>query len=114
MMEEKEYLLQEVSRDRHAYQWLSDEWRADIDVARASIKKFGITLAHAPMWMKADRDLAMLAVKANGLAIEFVHPDIVKTDVEICITALERESDVIDLGPLKSMCLISSYAIRIL
>ncbi|MEN9703415.1 MAG: hypothetical protein RLZZ209_843, partial [Bacteroidota bacterium] len=79
-MEEKEYLLQEVSRDRRAYQWLSDEWRADEDIARASIQKFGITLAYAPLWMKADREIAMLAVKANGLAIEFVHPDVVNTD----------------------------------
>ena len=96
-MEEKKYLLEEVIRDRRAYQWLSDEWRADEDIARASIQKFGITLAYAPLWMKADREIAMLAVKANGLAIEFVHPDVVNTDVEICITAVEKESDVIDL-----------------
>ncbi|MHA8083029.1 DUF4116 domain-containing protein [Aquirufa sp. A-Brett2-15D] len=97
MMEEKQYLMEEVSRDRHAYQWLSDEWRADVDVARGSIEKFGTTLAFAPLWMKADRELALLAVKANGLAIEFVHPDLVKSDLEICIKAVENETDVMDL-----------------
>ncbi len=97
MMEEKEYLLQEVIRDRNAYQWLSDEWRADPDIARASIEKFGITLAFAPLRMKEDPELALLAVKANGLALDFVHPHLVKTDVEICITAIGNNSNVFEL-----------------
>lgn len=97
MMEEKQYLLGEVRRDKRTYQFLSDAWRADVDIARASIEKFGLTLAFTPLWMKSDRELALLAVKANGLAIEFVHLDLLKTDVEICITALEKDSDVIDL-----------------
>ncbi len=96
-MEEKEYLMDEVRREKLIYQFLSDEWRADVDIARASIEKFGVTLAFTPLWMKADRELALLAVKANGLAIEFVHPDLLKIDVEICIAALEKESDVIEL-----------------
>ena len=93
-MEEKQYLLDEVRRDKRTYQFLSDEWRADVDIARASIEKFGVTLAFAPLWMKADREFALLAVKANGLAIEFVHPDLVKSDLEICIKAVENEADV--------------------
>ena len=97
MMEEKQYLLDEVSRDKRTYQFLSDEWRADVDIARASIEKFGVTLAFAPLWIKADRELALLAVKANGLAIEFVHPDLLKSDLEICIKAVENEADVMDL-----------------
>ena len=83
-MEEKQYLMDEVRREKLIYQFLSDEWRADVDIARASIEKFGVTLAFTPLWMKADRELALLAVKANGLAIEFVHPDLLKIDVEIC------------------------------
>jgi hypothetical protein len=97
MMEEKKYLLDEVRRDKRTYQFLSDTWRADVDIARASIEKFGLSLAFAPLWMKSDRELALLAVKASGLAIEYVHPDLLKTDVEICIAALEKDSDVIDL-----------------
>ena len=96
MMEEKEYLIEEVRRDNRAYQFLSDEWRADPDVARASIEKHGITLAFAPLWMKSDRELAMLAVSAKGSAIDFVHPDLVKTDLELCVKAIEMESDMID------------------
>ena len=104
MMEEKQYLLDEVRREKRTYQFLSDEWRADEDISRASIEKFGVTLAFAPLWMKADRQFALLAVKANGLAIEFVHPDLVKSDVEICLKALEKESNVIDfLSPTMRM-----------
>lgn len=95
-MEEKQYLIEEVRRDNRVYQFLSDEWRADPDVARASIEKHGITLAFAPLWMKSDRELAMLAVRASGSAINFVHPDLVKTDLELCVTAIEMEADMIE------------------
>ncbi|MFD3409052.1 DUF4116 domain-containing protein [Aquirufa sp. HETE-83D] len=96
-MEEKQYLLDEVRREKLIYQFLSDEWRADVDIARASIEKFGVTLAFAPLWMKSDRELALLAVKADGRAIEFVNPALVKTDLEMCILALQKDSDVIEL-----------------
>lgn len=98
-MEEKQYLLDEVLRDKRNYQFLSDEWRADPDIARASIEKFGLTLAFAPLWMKADPELALLAVKANGLAVEFIHPNLILTDVDICVMAVENNGNALELLP---------------
>lgn len=96
-MEEKQYFLEEVRRNKRFYQFLGDEWRADIDIARASIGTFGDTLAFAPLWMKSDRDIVMLAIRTNGLAIEFVHPDLANIDVEICRLAVEKDIDSFEL-----------------
>ena len=98
-MEEKQYLMDDVLRDKRNYQFLSDEWRADPDIARASIEKFGLTLAFAPLWMKADPEIALLAVKANGLAVEFIHLNLILTDVDICVMAVENNGHVLELLP---------------
>jgi hypothetical protein len=99
-MEEKILILDQVVRDRKAYQFLSDDWRADLDVARASIGKHGITLAFAPVLFKKDRDIALLAVKANGLAIDFVHPELVASDVDLCVAAVNQKSESIEFMPI--------------
>ena len=98
-MEEKQYLMDEVLRDKRNYQFLSDEWRADTDIARASIEKFGLTLAFAPLWMKSDPEIALLAVKANGLAIEFIHLNLILTDIDICVMAVENNGHALELLP---------------
>jgi hypothetical protein len=98
-MEEKQYLMDEVRRDKRNYQFLSDEWRADLDIARASIEKFGLTLAFAPLWMKSDPEIALSAVKANGLAIEFIHLKLILTDVDICVLAVENNGHALELLP---------------
>ena len=98
-MEEKQYLMDDVLRDKRNYQFLSDEWRADPDIARASIEKFGLTLAFAPLWMKADPEIGLLAVKANGLAVEFIHLNLILTDVDICVMAVENNGHALELLP---------------
>ena len=45
----KEFLLDEVVRDKKAYQFLADELRADRDIALASIQAHGTTIAFAPL-----------------------------------------------------------------
>lgn len=99
MMEEKAYLLDLVVRDKSAYQFLSDAWRGDMDVARASIEKHGNTLAFAPLHMKLNPELAQLAVKESGVAIEFVHPDLKASDLALCIAAVGQNSNAINLLP---------------
>ena len=99
-MEEKLLILDQVVKDRKAYQFLSDAWRADLDVARASIGKHGITLAFAPLLFKKDREIALLAVQANGLAIDFVHPELVSSDVDLCVAAVKQKSESIDFMPV--------------
>ncbi len=96
-MEEKLLLLDRVKRDRSVFQFLPDHFRADQDIALASIEAFGITLAFAPLAMKMDRKIAMSAVKANGLAIEFVHPDIAQNDIELCLAAVKNDVDAVEL-----------------
>jgi len=95
----KEFLLDEVARDKKAYQFLSDELRADRDIALASIQVHGITLAFAPLLFKEDHEFAMAAVKANGLAIEFIHPKLILTDVDICVLAVENNGHALELLP---------------
>lgn len=99
MSNEKLLIVDQVIRDPKAYQFLSDAWRADVDVARASIGKHGITLAFAPLHLKQDREMAYLAVQANGLAIDFVHPDLVSSDLNLCIKAVKKHADAIELLP---------------
>lgn len=99
-MEEKLLILDQVLKDRKAYQFLTEDWRADIDVARASIAKHGITLAFAPLSFKQDREMCMLAVQANGLAIDFVYPELVATNIDLCIAAVKQNAESIDLIPI--------------
>jgi hypothetical protein len=41
-----------------------------------------------------------LAVKANGLAIDFVHPSLVSTDIELYVAAVKQNSDAVELLPM--------------
>ena len=99
MSNEKLLIVDQVQRDPKAYQFLSDSWRADVDVAQASISKHGTSLAFAPLHFKNDREMAYSAVKANGLAIEFVHPDLVSSDLDLCILAVKTHANAIELLP---------------
>lgn len=100
-MEEKLLILDQVVKDQKAYQFLSDAWRSDVDVARASIAKHGITLAFAPLPFKQNREMSMLAIQANGLAIDFVHPSLVLSDIDLCVAAVKQDAEAVELLPIE-------------
>jgi len=72
---------------------------ADIDVIRAAVTRDGMELQYASNILKNNKDIVIVAVRQNGLALNHVSIEITHNNIDICIAAVAQNATAIKMAP---------------
>ncbi len=67
---DKEFILTAVTRNRFAFQYVSDEMRNDKEVVLAAVTHFECAVRWAPEELKNDKEVVLAAMAQNVDALE--------------------------------------------
>jgi hypothetical protein len=78
-----------VTRYRWALKDVADALKADREIALAAVKQYGSALRFAAASLQSDREVVLVAVAQNGSALRYVS-DALKSDREIVLAAVQQ------------------------
>eukprot|EP00931_Biecheleriopsis_adriatica_P063364 TRINITY_DN3834_c0_g1_i6.p1 TRINITY_DN3834_c0_g1~~TRINITY_DN3834_c0_g1_i6.p1 ORF type:complete len:263 (-),score=66.71 TRINITY_DN3834_c0_g1_i6:349-1137(-) len=83
--------LQEGSSVIETFERAAEELKADKEVALAAVKRDGWALRYAAASLKADRDVVLAAVRQKGMALQYVAEELT-ADREVVRAAVDNHS----------------------
>ena len=106
-----------VRQNGYALAHISEELRADRDIAMDAVRQNGIALRYVSAELKADRSIVMAAVKQFGWALAYIPSELADREIIMlavaqCGSALQFASDENDVDVVAAAVALNRHALR--
>ena len=100
LRDDKEVVLEAVRYNENALDYASERLKDDKDVVLGAVKDFGNALFYASERLKDDKEVVLEAVQRHGYALKFVSKRL-KDDKEVVLQAVKKYGNVLGYASMR-------------